>query len=265
MWEGRDRALRVCLIHWNESEIEERASRLETAGCEVDAWHRIDGAGALRDLGTTPPDAVVIDLSRIPSHGREVGVAIRARKTTRHVPLVFVEGAPEKVQRVRDVLPDAVYTSWRGIRGALKRAVTRPPKDPVKPDSNLAAYAKTPLPKKLGIREGTVVALVGAPAGFQTTLGELPADVTLRSNTRGRSDVTLWFVRSRKALEGRVSRMLGRAEKGGLWIVWPKKTSALACDLTQAVVREIGLAAGLVDFKVCRVDEIWAGLRFTRR
>jgi CheY-like chemotaxis protein len=259
------RALRVILIHWNEYELEGRTAHLRKAGCEVEAWHRLEGAGALRALGEEPPDAVVIDLSRIPSHGREVGVAIRARKTTRHLPLVFVEGAPEKVQRVRDILPDAVYASWRGIKGALKRAVTRPPEDPVRVDSNLAAYAKTPLPKKLGIKEGFVVALVGAPDGMEKTLGRLPKDVTLKPNARGRSDLTLWFVRSRKALDGRIAKMTGRAEKGGLWIVWPKKTSKLASDLTQAVVREVGLAAGLVDFKVCRVDETWAGLRFTKR
>lgn len=256
---------RVCLIHWNEAEAEQRAERIRKAGHDVVAWHRFDGPAALRDLGRRPPDAIVIDLSRVPSHGREVGVAVRMQKATRHVPLVFVDGAPEKVARVKEVLPDATYASWNRVHSALKRALAHPLEDPVVPGSRFAAYAKTPLPKKLGVKEHSVVALVGAPEGFDRTLVGLPRDVTLRRSARGRSDLTLWFVRSRKELEGRIERMVGRAEKGGLWIVWPKKTSDLASDLTQAVVRRTGLAAGLTDSRVCAVDDTWSGLRFTKR
>lgn len=256
---------RICLIHWKEHELAERVARLVRAGHEVDAWHEVDGAKALRTLGSSPPDALVIDLSRLPSHGREVGVALRAQKATRRIPLVFVEGAPEKVERVKAVLPDATFATWGTIRGAVTRARKRAPKDPVVPSSNLAAYAGTPLPRKLGIKPSSVVALVGAPRGFEKTLGALPKGVTLRHDARGASDLTLYFPPSAKALEGRIERLIPRAAKGGLWIVWSKKTSGVVSDLTQAVVRRIGLAAGLVDFKVCAVDETFSGLRFTQR
>jgi hypothetical protein len=128
-----------------------------------------------------------------------------------------------------------------------------------------AGYSQTPLPKKLGIREGSVVALVGAPPGFERTLGSLPADVALRRKAGGRADLTLWFVRSRRELDRGIGRMAPKGEKGGLWIAWPKKSSPLAADVGEGDVRAAGLAAGLVDFKVCAIDLDWSGLRFSRR
>ena len=256
---------RIGLIHWKEAELEERIERLERAGHVVDAWHTVDGARTLRWLKAKPPDALVIDLGRLPSHGREVGVALRAQKTTRGISLVFVDGAPEKVERVRRVLPDATYATWRTIRGAVTRALKRPAKDLIVPSSNLAAYAGTPLPKKLGIRSDSTLALVGAPAGFERTLGALPEHVTVRHDARAQTDLTLYFARSVRELEGRIVRLVPRAPKGGLWIVWPKRTSGVVSDLTQIEVRRIGLAAGLVDFKICSVDATYSGLRFTTR
>ena len=104
-----------------------------------------------------------------------------------------------------------------------------------------------------------------APDDFEKTLGDLPEGVTLRRRAGGRNDLLIWFARSRAELERRVARIGEQAGRGGLWIVWAKKASGVSGDLTQAIVRRTGLAAGLVDYKVCAVDETWSGLRFTRR
>jgi len=253
----------VRLIHWNAAEAEERADRLRSAGYEA-VYEPLDPA-SLRRLRQDPPSAVVIDLDRLPSQGRDMAVAIRKYKATRHVPLVFVDGDPEKVARIKEILPDAVYTTWSRIRSSLEQAIAHPPADPVVPGSLMAGYSGKPLPTKLGIKANSVVGLVGAPEGFEETLGELPEGVVLRRRARGRRDLTLWFTKSRKDLERRIERMSAFAHKGGLWIVWPKRSSGTTTDLTQAVVREVGLAAGLVDYKICAIDETWSGLRFTRR
>jgi hypothetical protein len=192
-------------------------------------------------------------------------MGIRQYKATRRVPIVFVEGDPRKVARIQEILPDALYTTWSRIQSTLKKALSCPPEDPVVPQSNLEAYSGTPLVKKLGIKSGSVVALVGAPEGLDRALGKLPEGVTLRTNARGKRDLTIWFVRSRKQLESRIEPMAAAVGDGGLWIAWPKKTSALASDLSQPVVREIGLATELVDYKVCAIDETWSGLKFSRR
>lgn len=255
---------RIQLVVWEPDEATGRAKTLKASGYDVTV-QLPGGAGALRKLAEGQLTAVVIDLSRRPSSGRDIGIAIRSFKTLRHVPLVFVEGEREKVTSIRKLLPDATYTSWNRVRSALKRAIASPPSNPTVPKSVFAGYADTKLPKKLGIQPETVVALVGAPKGFEKTLGTLPKDAVLRRNARGRAGLTLWFTKSRKELEGRFDRMVRHAQSGGLWIIWPKKTSPLASDLSQPIVRQTGLAAGLVDYKICSVDETWTGLKFTVR
>lgn len=212
------------------------------------------------------PAAAVIDLSRTPSHGRDVALFLRKTKSTRHIPIVFVEGDTEKVERIKKLLPDAVYSTWRAIRGSVKRAIAKPPRHPVVPGSMMAGYAGTPLPKKLGIKEEMAVALAGAPQGFEKTLGALPEGVKVKRQVRGRCDMILWFTKSTRDLETRLERMKkAMGTKGRLWIIWPKKASALTSDLTQAVVRKTGLGAGLVDYKICAIDTTWSGLLFCKR
>jgi hypothetical protein len=132
----------------------------------------------------------------------------------------------------------------------------------------MAGYSGTPLPKKLGIKPGARLGLVRAPDGFARTLGELPDGVVAKSVGRGaaRFDVILCFARSAKELAGDLPALPARLEPaGGLWIAWPKKSARKATDLTEAEVRARGLATGLVDNKVCAIDETWSGLRFVVR
>jgi len=128
-----------------------------------------------------------------------------------------------------------------------------------------AGYSGTPLPRKLGIKADSVTALVGSPPDFEDTLGPLPAGARLSRSGRGRRDLTLWFVRSAAELRRAMPRMVHAAQSGGVWIAWPKKASGLATDVTESIVRDHGLAAGLVDHKVCAIDATWSGLRFALR
>ncbi|HMD71019.1 MAG TPA: hypothetical protein VKF41_06720 [Bryobacteraceae bacterium] len=259
---------RVLLIHWNAAEAEARAERLRGEGFETSCFSNQRDGGGFRALRDNPPDAVVIDLARVPSHGQAVGIALREQKATRMVPLVFIEADPEKTARVRGLLPDAVFTTWPRIGAALRRALrgAAGPKDakPVVPGT-FAGYSGTPLPKKLRIREGSVVALVHAPEGFEAKLAPLPEGARIERRM-GNADVTLAFVKSIAAL-GRELPALAREMQAGrtLWLIWPKKTSALAGDLGEPKVREMGLEIGLVDYKVCAVDETWSGLAFALR
>jgi hypothetical protein len=130
-----------------------------------------------------------------------------------------------------------------------------------------AGYSGTPLPQKLGIKEGHVVGLDGPPDRFESTLGELPSNVRLSPASRARgADVQLLFVRDRKSLETRLRPAIARmSPSSALWVCWPKKTSPLASDVNENHVREEGLAAGIVDIKICAVDEDWSGLKFVYR
>src|SRR5262249_54962268 len=120
---------------------------------------------------------------------------------------------------------------------------------------------------KLGIKNDNRVGLINAPEGFIQTLGELPEGVQLHGNGRASPlDVMVYFTESRADLAKKFRPLAQRlSPAGGLWIAWPKKASGVPTDLTEDRVREIGLQAGLVDNKVCAVDDTWSGLRFVIR
>ena len=254
----------VRLAHWHEVEGRERAKSLEGLGFSV-LFDPVDAGTLLKIMKADPPDGVVVDLTRGPAQGRDLAVALRIHGATRDVPLVFAGGAPEKVAGVRRLLSDATFSDWDGIAGALAEALEHPPTDPVVPDSALAGYSGTPLPKKLGIKAGTRVLLSNAPPAFSQTLGPLPEGAELLRRFGSGVDLILWFVRSTRELDEGIEKWAGRVGRGGIWIIWPKKGSTVFSDLTQAIVRRAGLDAGLVDYKIAAIDDTWSGLKFAVR
>jgi hypothetical protein len=127
-------------------------------------------------------------------------------------------------------------------------------------------WSGAPLPGKLGIREGSRVAVISAPEHFEAVLGPLPAGARVRTSARGRLDVVVFFVTRRAELARRFPTFVRALEvDGGLWVAWPKQTSGVATDLGFEAVQQVGLDAGLVDNKVCAIDATWSGLRFVRR
>lgn len=245
------------LVAWNEAEASERAAFLSRLGYAVDAS---PARPPFRSLVEEGLKAIVIDLSRLPSQGRDVGVSLRRGRATRDVPLVFVGGQPDKVARVRETLPDAVFCEWSRISKALKRA--KPLRDPFVPSSALAGYAATPLPKKLGVREGSVVVVLGAPRGFASLLGD---GAIIRRGDRGRRDLTIVFVRRPEDIERTWEKLASHEYADDVWMVWAKKASPAYAGVTQSLVRGPGMAHGFVDFKVAAIDETWSGLKFKRR
>ena len=143
--------------------------------------------------------------------------------------------------------------------------------DPVQTPENQAAhylaavagYSGTPLAKKLGVKEGSTVVLVGPPEGFPAVLAEtLPPAVTVRARATGTADVVVGFFTRRADFERRLPTLSKVMDvDGGLWIAWPKRASGVPTDITEDTVREVALPTGLVDVKVCAIDDTWSGLR----
>jgi hypothetical protein len=129
----------------------------------------------------------------------------------------------------------------------------------------MAGYSKTPLVRKLGIKPGSNIALAGAPSGYANEL-DLPPEVTINSRSSKPLDFAQLFVKREKELKTKFSRYAKRLNASGmLWVSWPKKSSGVSTDLSENIVRTIGLGAGLVDVKICAVDEVWSGLKFVYR
>lgn len=130
----------------------------------------------------------------------------------------------------------------------------------------MTGYSGTPLQRKLGFREGQTIALVDPPEGFDVLVAPMPAGVTVRSSARGKADVVVFFTKEAAGLQRRVdglARMIHPT--GGLWVAWPKRTSRVPTDMTEDRVRDIALPLGLVDTKVCAIDDTWSALRLVWR
>ncbi len=130
----------------------------------------------------------------------------------------------------------------------------------------MVGYSGTPLYRKLGIGEEARVALLGAPDRFDDQLGPLPAGVKVLRRLAPDLDVAVLFVTERRELERRFDRVAAAIKPaGGFWVAWPKRASKVPTDLTEDLLREVGLPKGLVDNKVCAVTDVWSGLRFVWR
>ena len=221
---------------------------LQAAGLVVDDAV-VESSKLIAHIRLRQPDVVVIDLDKRPSHGREVGVALRTTKATRGIPLVFLGGEADKVVRVRASIPDAVFGAWADAANLIASA--RPGVAAVVP--HMKQYAGASLEKKLGVGQG--LAVIGAPATFELAV---PAELRVTSRTK----LAIWFIRSLEELKHEMDFM---ALQPPLWIAFPKQTGRFKADFTQHDVRALATAAGLVDNKVCAIDVDWSAIRFARR
>jgi len=260
---------RVRVVHWNEEQGRADAARVRKAGFKTEhEIPRAPNAGTLfmRTMRAAPPDAMIINLDRIVAKGEWVALAMRQNPTTRLVPLAFYGGKPEAIARIRRLLPDVFYfPTLDDLIAELPGITTMKLKEAVKAPSVMAGYSGTPLPKKLGIKEGSTVGLVNAPEDFEKTLGEVPAGVKFTNKASEKSDVIVWFVESQKQFLARLEAMAGMNRGNILWVAWPKKASGIKSDLTETVIRDKTLPHGIVDVKVAAIDATWSGLMFRRR
>jgi CheY-like chemotaxis protein len=249
---------RIRLMHWNATEAAPRVELLRKAGHEV----QYEEKAAPAAIRAGAPEAVVIDLTRMPSHGREVAVWIRGTKATRHIPIVFAGGEAEKVDRIRQIIPDAAYTEWAGIKGALKKALANPPATTVVPPQMMTRYGDRTVAQKLGIKTGDAITAIDPPRNFPDLLGSLPEDVEFGENERKPGRVILWFVHDAATYQAFIGKRGGMARQSKLWVLWPKGERGKRMGITQVLVRQAALDAGLVDYKICAVDDKWSAMLF---
>jgi len=255
----------VRLICWDEDLARERTELLKAAGFEVEGA-RLNPSGLIGQFKKLAPAAVLIDLDRLPSHGHQVAAALRQSPSTRPIPIVFAGGAPEKLTRIRQEMPDTVFTSWKDAARAVKKAAANPPLNPAKPISHMQRYTGSGLVTKLGLKPNTRVAVIAPPEGFEELVGEWPEGVDIQPRFTGGSDLAIWFVRSSRELDV-VAEVLGaRLRKGvSAWICYPKQTGRHKVDFNTYTVRAVCLEVGLVDYKICSIDSDWSGMKFTRK
>jgi hypothetical protein len=249
---------RVRIVHWKAPEAGPLIEACRACGFEVE-YDDVRGGELTAMVREKPPEVLVIDLTCLPSHGREVAIYLRRTKYARHIPLVFVDGAPEKVEKTREQLPDATFTTRGKLRSGIKSALAKRIADPVLPAAMMERYSSRTVAQKLGIGEGATVAVIDAPRDYAAALGALPEGAELVENPDAIQDVTLWFVRDPREYQAGLGRMQAIAHRTKLWVVWRKGS------LTDRVVRQEAIEVGLVDYKICAVNAQWSAMAFARR
>lgn len=255
--------MKIKIIHWKPVEIKDHITRLSVNGSVIDS-DLFKGPEDFKRIRENPPDAIIIDLNRLPFQGRDIAITFRKYKDTRYVPLIFIEGDKIKTKKVKSLLPDAFYAKWLNIEEVLKHALDNPVKDPVVYKSSMEAYSGSSLNKKLGIKENMVIALINAPDKFSDKFSMIEKLKFVKKTINGR-DLTIWFTLSKTELDSRIKDVVKTVGKGGIWIAWKKKNKSADSDLSQVIVRKAGLSYGLVDYKICSIDEIWSALKFGLR
>ena len=242
------------MIHWNALEAARYLTLLKDAGHEVGLHHEFSPR-VLREWRAAPPDAFVIDLSRLPSHGREVAIALRKSKATRCVPLIFCEGEEEKVAKTRELLPDAVFCKLSRLKSALRGVKSL--NEPVVPPAMMDRYSERTAAQKLGVRTGDRVCLLEAPREITELLGKVEVVESAKD-----AAVTLLFVTDAAELRRQLSELRSAAGQTKLWVCWKKGKSAQK-GIGETDIRETGLSLGLVDYKICSINPVWSGLCFS--
>jgi hypothetical protein len=253
---------KVRLFHWRAEEAKELIRQLNHAGYEVEYPGEKEN-GSFRSLRQGGFHAAVLNLTRLPSHARYVAMEIRAHKATRHLPMVFVDGDPAKLERIQRELPDAVFTARAKLIAVLKRV--KPVENPAPATSMMASYAGRTTGQKMGFKAGSRIAVIDAPRDYAKAIGDLPAGASFEEDPTGVLPFTLWFVHDRETYLASLPRMRKLAQaKSRLWVVWPKAASkkGAGSGVTQTLIRESAIAVGLVDYKICSVDETWSAMVF---
>jgi hypothetical protein len=253
----------VKLLTWHD-DITQKAAMLKRRGLQIDSSPLVSTSGAIGELARLNPAVLVLDLDRLPSNSRVIATVLRTSKSARHIPILFAGGLPEKINRIRADMPDATFASWSETPQALAALLQNPPSPPSV--ARVHHVFTTPLAQKLGIRADMVVSLIAAPDAFEECLGDLPENTSLTTRLTPMTSLALCFVRSLNDLAATLDLLTVRLpQKASVWIVHPKRTGKYHVDFNQNHVRDHALAAGLVDYKVCSIDNDWSALKFAWR
>lgn len=245
---------RAILLHWKASEIEDLARRLQ--GIDVLPYAPVSGEGMKGFAPYPVPDALVVSLDRMPSHGHAVAWHYHSRKATRHVQIVFVGGAPDKAAKVREAMPFAIFCSWEAVAGCVRNTVANPGGVPLATPKPVPS--NRPMHAKLGLKPGMRIALIGAPAELHRLVPDLDFEIEIVEAPDSRTEAAFWFVRSPAEVNDGMAWIAPRlGPKLRLWVFYRKGKGVTWQGLSESAV-----PYGLAQFKILSLNAEWTGTGF---
>jgi hypothetical protein len=252
---------RIRVFHFKSAEAAPLLDALRAAGHTVE-YDPIMKTSVLPGIRAAPPDIFVIDLTRMPSHGRYTAFVLRQSPKTRHVPTLFVDGEEEKVAITRRQLPDAHFTTRAKLRSAIKTALRSRVANPVAPGPLFSYHTRTAA-QKIGIAKGATVGVIDPPRDYLRVIGAVPDGVEFVEGAQADCTLLLWFLHDPDAYLEMLPRMRAWVAKTRLWVLWKKGGTTRTGAVTQPLIREAAQGMGLVDYKICSVDKTWSGIALT--
>lgn len=233
---------RVRVIHWKPAEAEPLVAACRAAGFEVEFDGALDARETGKAIQENRPDAVVIDSTRVPSHGRMFALWLGERKATREIPVLLLDGAAQALSPAK-------------LKQKIKAAI----RDWIPPERVESHSTKTTA-EKLGLKPGGTLAVLDAPRDVGAVIGPLPEGAQLDESDSG--DVTLWFLHDEASLLDNLQTLRRLAPNTKLWTAWRKGGRD---GLKEDGIREAAIGVGLVDYKVCCLNPTWSAIALARR
>lgn len=255
---------RVRFIHWKTEEAYPLVRLMEQAGFVVE-FDELRYPDLMREVKANPPDVIVIDLSRLPSHGRETGLGFRQNKATRGIPLVFLNGIAEKVARIQVELPDATFTHTEQLITVLQQLPPSSASTLVVPKSHMERFAGTSLAGKLGLKPELIVFLSHVPDDVSKLLVAEGGSCVFVRRWSGKVQLAILFLSELRDLTAATALLNGPAVDIPVWLCWQKKSANPDTLITENMLRDAAVSVGWVDYKVCSINSLWSGIKVGRR
>lgn len=249
---------RVLLFHWNPEEAGELVKRLESWG-HVVGWRgmRVNKGTKITSPYQFRAEVIVFDLSRMPVYSKYQAQLTRKGRTTAHIPFVFVEGAADKVEALRRMFPEETFTDWKKLKGVLAKVKTTSLAARALPDT--VAEPVRELWQKLGLKAGSRVAMGDAPREFWTALGNVPEGIDYEAPL-ARADMAFFFVEDPDSLGQQLEAIERAGARIPVWVIYRKGVGVKMPEL-----RAVMIDCGLIDCKICAVNQYWAGMLVKRK
>lgn len=248
---------RALLLHWKEEELADLAARLSGSGFHIEPYVPVPGEGLKGLVARDRPELLLISLDRLPSNGHAVAAHFQKRKDARTIPIVFIGGAPEKVEKIRAAMPRAWFTCWDSAASVLQQAATgsAPPVAKEKP----ASPPPRAMYEKLGLKADSEVAVLGAPADLYRLVPDLPFEVFEVDQPGPRTDTTLWFLRSMDEVNDGFAWIAARMSRPRIWTFYRRGSKS---GMNWGLLSERAAAVGLAQYKILRFSDEWTGVAF---
>ncbi len=224
------------------------------------------GPESLNFITGERPSAIIFNLAKRPSTCRDLAIYIRKRKNLRMIPFLFIDGEEEKTEKIRDLFPEDYFCGKDDLNSIIIKILAEPGRLFPQPESLFSGYSGKSALEKLDIRKNENICLIDVDESFYSLFEENVENYNIGSRITRETKLTLIYLKEENNVAPFLRYYLENSrDDSSLWLCWPKKKGKIKTNLTQKFIRDTALGFGLVDYKICSINNNWSGMKFTRK